>query len=168
MTKSFHASGASTGRNAKAQRLCLSCLIPADLARGALSDHPPTKDTCHCGGKIERFDSRAEAKKFRELKMLQNNGQIFGLRCHPKFDLVVRANDNTLAFSVGSYTADFEYFTRDETLNQAIRHVLDVKPMRRCKRGKSDGKMLPVLSRDAALRIKLFEALYGHKVRFVE
>ena len=129
----------------------------------------PVEEFCdRCGGKIERFDSRAEAKKFCELKMLQNNGQIFGLRCHPKFDLVVSANDNTLAFSVGSYTADFEYFTRDETLNCAIRHVLDVKPMRRWKGGKSDGKMLPVLSREAALRINLFEALYGHKVRFVE
>ncbi len=166
MTKSFRASGASTGRNAKTSRICLDCLRPYDPARGVLSSKPAQKNLCHCGGKIERFDSKSEARHYGVLRLREKAGEIFALKCHPRFDLIIKDKiDPAMGVRVGTYTADFEYLTRDETLNQAIRHVVDVKPH---KRGKRAGEMLPVLSREAALRIRLFEALYGHKVRMVE
>ena len=160
----FSASGASTGRNAKAQRICLSCLLPADLSRGVLSARPPTKNTCHCGGKIERFDSKAEMRRYIILRLRERDEEIFALKVHPKYDLLVSPYDykGHERVKIGSYTADFEYAEKDPALG-AVTVIEDVKPMRLVK-----GKKVPMISPETKLRIKLFEALYGRKVKFVE
>jgi hypothetical protein len=49
------------------------------------------------------FASKAEAKRYGELKMLEKAGEICCLELQPRFDLVV--ND----VSVGRYVADFRY-----------------------------------------------------------
>lgn len=155
---SFRASGASTGRRAKPQWLCLSCTYVAT----------PTEKKCPgpCGGKIERFDSTAEANHFCTLKLRERAGEIFGLRCHPKFDLNVRPNDYNghEGMHVCSYSPDFVYVLKDPHHASGVTVYHEIKPHRKGK----NGVKKPILTPESALKIKLFQALYGVKVRFVE
>lgn len=155
----FRASGASTGRRAKPQRLCLECM------QAAL----PDEKKCACGGKIERFDSTAEAKHFCTLKLLERAGEIFGLRCHPKFELNVRPNDcnGHEGMHVCYYSPDFSYSVKDAYQPGGVAVYLDIKPGKLVKSGKMKGQKKPVMTADAALKIKLFQALYGVKVNIV-
>jgi hypothetical protein len=50
------------------------------------------------------FDSKAEHRRYQELKLMVAAGEIEGLFVHPPFDLHV--ND----VKIGRYTADFEYW----------------------------------------------------------
>lgn len=50
------------------------------------------------------FDSKAEAKRYGDLKLLQTAGEIEDLLVHPKFVLDVNG------VTVCTYTADFSYF----------------------------------------------------------
>lgn len=50
------------------------------------------------------FDSRAEASRYHELKLMESAGQIDRLTVHPKYPLT---QDGLL---VATYTADFRYF----------------------------------------------------------
>lgn len=52
-----------------------------------------------------RFASKAEAKRWKELLLLERAGQITRLRRQPRFDLVVRNE------KVGTYVGDFGYGT---------------------------------------------------------
>lgn len=51
------------------------------------------------------FDSKREAQRWHELKLLEKAGQIHGLVPHPAFDLHVNG------VKVATYIADFAYFT---------------------------------------------------------
>ena len=152
----FRASGASTGRRAKPLRLCLQCMGAA----------LPDEKKCRCGGKIETFDSTAEAKHFCKLKLRERAGEIFGLQCHPKFELNVRPNDYSghEGMHVCYYSPDFLYVLKDPHHASGVTIYEDIKPFRKGK----NGVKKPILTPDAALKIKLFEALYQTKVRFVE
>lgn len=152
--KSFHASGASTGRLAKPRRVCLTCLQTA----------LPDENTCSCGGKIERFDSKAELRNYTELRLLEKAGKIHGLKVHPKYDLNVMDNYGSAATRVGTYSPDFSYIRGTELV---IREVKPHKLVKR-KRGGMIGLKAPILSADAALRIKLFKALWRYEVEVVE
>ncbi|CAB5220218.1 Protein of unknown function DUF1064 [uncultured Caudovirales phage] len=55
------------------------------------------------------FASKAEAKRYAELSILQRAGQIENLKCQPKFPLTVEG------VLVGSYIADFSYFLKGST-----------------------------------------------------
>jgi hypothetical protein len=81
------------------------------------------------------FDSKAEAKRYGELKLLQAAGEIKGLELQPRYDITI--NDKFCAF----YKADFRYI-RDSAMV-----VEDVKGMK-----------TPVYN----LKKKLVEALYPH------
>ena len=87
-----------------------------------------------------RFASKAEARRYQELKILLQAGRIADLTLHPQWPL--RVND----VYVGQYSADFQYREEGRTV------VEDVKPL--------GG---PV-SRDYPLRVKLLKALYGIEV----
>lgn len=54
------------------------------------------------------FPSRAEAKRYGELRLLQSSGKISGLRCQVPFDLTVRD------IKIGRYVADFTYLETGE------------------------------------------------------
>lgn len=54
-----------------------------------------------------RFASKAEARRYLELKMLERAGQISELECQPRFEL--HALDGS---KVASYLADFRYLER--------------------------------------------------------
>ena len=152
----FRASGASTGRRAKPQRLCLQCM-------GAVL---PDEKKCRCGGKIERFDSTAEANHFCKLKLWERAGEIFALRCHPRFELNVRPNEYNghEGAHICYYSPDFCYAIKDKYSSRGIGVYEDVKPFRKGK----NGVKKPILTPEAALKIKLFEAIYNVRVRFVE
>ena len=91
-----------------------------------------------------RFDSRAEAKRWAELKVLERAGQITGLERQMTFRLVV---DNVL---ICKYVADFCYRERRE--HQKTGRWQDV----------SEDQKSPATARNAAYRIKikLARALY--------
>lgn len=50
-----------------------------------------------------KLASKAEARRFRQLQMMERAGAIQDLEVHPRFDLIVAG------VKVGVYTADFRY-----------------------------------------------------------
>jgi hypothetical protein len=56
-----------------------------------------------------RFDSKAEAARYGELKLLEAAGVIAGLRVHPRYLLVEKARVNGENLRAVVYEADFEY-----------------------------------------------------------
>lgn len=91
-----------------------------------------------------RFASQKEAARYRDLKLLEQAGQISGLVLQQRFDLEV------CGVCIGRYVADFEYLEREGGRWQ--RRVEDVKgyrtPLYRWKK-------------------KHFEAQYNAKIREV-
>lgn len=93
------------------------------------------------------FDSKAEARRYGELKILQAAGEILGsLILQPVFILWVKRGDGR-EVSVGKYVGDFQYEAPDGTIV-----VEDVK-----------GVKTPVYR----LKKKMVEAHYGIKIREV-
>lgn len=66
------------------------------------------------------FDSKREANRYLELKLLEKAGEISNLECQPKFDLVVNG------MKVCTYYGDFRY--KDERICKPV--VEDVKGVR--------------------------------------
>lgn len=91
-----------------------------------------------------RFDSKKEAKRYCELKLLEASGQIRLLECQPRFAIEIDGHKIT------TYVADFAYVD-----TKAGRVIEDVK-------GGSATKT-PVYR----LKKKLVEAVYGIEIREV-
>lgn len=53
------------------------------------------------------FDSKKEAKRYQELKLLERAGEIIHLELQPVFDCVVNGH------KVCKYKADFQYFEHE-------------------------------------------------------
>ena len=72
----------------------------------------------------KRFDSLAEARRFRELVLLERAGEIATLMVHPRFELLpgFRLPDGKWESAV-HYTADFSY--QDRSAGRCV--VEDVK-----------------------------------------
>jgi hypothetical protein len=60
-----------------------------------------------------RFDSRAEAKRYQELRLMEMAGEIIGLSVHPRYTLVdgFRTKDGRWVGKI-TYAADFAYTDR--------------------------------------------------------
>lgn len=86
------------------------------------------------------FDSAAEARRYRELRLLEQAGAIGPIQLQPRFPLVVEG------VKIGTYVGDFAYDERGRRI------VEDVKG------GKAT--MTPVWR----LKVKLVSALYGFDV----
>ena len=71
-----------------------------------------------------KFDSKAEARRYGELKMLEKAGKIVGLKVHPKFGLRVDMGRRGKT-EIGFYEADFHYLSEG---GEAV--VEDVKGVR--------------------------------------
>lgn len=84
------------------------------------------------------FDSKAEHKRYCELKLLQRAGQIEDLAVHQRFPCYMQGVKVTV------YEADFTYFTPDEAFV-----VEDVKGMKTAV---------------YRLKKKIFEACYPYKI----
>lgn len=75
-----------------------------------------------------RFDSKAEARRWQELKLLERAGEIHGLSRQPRFRLTVplmRGGNDVGTHELGEYRADFWYLDRQGRLV-----VEDVKGVR--------------------------------------
>lgn len=99
------------------------------------------------------FDSKAELIRWEKLRLWQLAGHVKNLRRQVKFDLVINGE------KVGVYTADFVYDKYHEQPGSPghvvcgwIEVIEDVKG---------------VMTKDAALRIRVFEAIHNKKVHIV-
>ena len=63
------------------------------------------------------FDSKREARRYGELKLLQKAGKISALEVHPRYDIHV--NDE----KVCAYVADFAYKTFDGKVVEDVKGV---------------------------------------------
>lgn len=102
-----------------------------------------------------RFASKREAARFVELKMLEREGVISGLKVQPVYPLqnevvCIRypTSKRNAKGRVARYTADFEYFEEGEWVTE-------------------DVKSEPTLTEAARLRMAVFTALYGRQVRII-
>ena len=61
------------------------------------------------------FDSKAEAKRYTELKLLEKANVISDLRLQPKFDCVVNGK------KICTYRADFDYYEADKYVCEDVK-----------------------------------------------
>lgn len=73
-----------------------------------------------------RFDSRAEARRYRELKLLQRAGEIKDLELQPSFLLIERFKYRGKTYRDTRYIADFAY-TEVKTGLQVVEDVKGVE-----------------------------------------
>lgn len=64
------------------------------------------------------FDSKLEATRYTELKLLEKNGIIKDLHLQPSYELIPTFKKNNKTFKKASYVADFSYY--DNELNKTI------------------------------------------------
>lgn len=81
------------------------------------------------------FASKAEAKRYGELKLLERAGQIKAITIHPAYTMIVNGE------KIGRYTGDFAYF-------EGNKYVVE------------DVKSWPTKTEAYGIRVKLFKALY--------
>ena len=93
------------------------------------------------------FDSKKEAARYAELKMLEKAGEIQGLKLQPRFEISGTVKLPDWKSRARYYVADFEYW------QNGIHTVEDVK-----------GKRTDVYT----LKRHLFLSLYGDQIRFIE
>lgn len=72
------------------------------------------------------FDSRKEARRYAELKILEKAGEIEGLRLQPEYELIPKYRKNGHTVRRTTYRADFEY--TEKATGQLV--VEDVKGFR--------------------------------------
>jgi hypothetical protein len=101
------------------------------------------------------FASKAEARRYAELKLLEKAGEIHGLTLQPGFPLVAQSPLESLPTKLGDYRADFLY-CRCKKRGGGGKHTWVVEDVK--------GFMTP-LSR---WKIKHCEAQYGIKVEIVK
>jgi len=89
-----------------------------------------------------KFDSRAEAKRYNELKLFVHEGSLTDLELQPKFALVVNGE------KVCTYIADFSYKIRGMLVVEDVKSKATKTPQYRIK-------------------VKLLRALTGIEVREV-
>ena len=61
-----------------------------------------------------KFDSKLEAKRYSELKLLEKAGAIKGLELQPKFRLIPTFRKNGKTYRGITYIADFAYYDENE------------------------------------------------------
>lgn len=93
------------------------------------------------------FDSRAEARRFCELRLLQQAGEITGLTVHPRYELIPGAVIDGISEKPIRYTADFAYMEHGKLI------VEDVKG---------------AVTRDYELRRKMMLLLRGITIREID
>ena len=72
-----------------------------------------------------KFDSKAEAERYVELKLMQRAGHISGLQLQPEFELIPRYKKNGKTVRKTVYIADFMYTDNytDETVIEDVKGV---------------------------------------------
>lgn len=97
------------------------------------------------------FDSKKEAARYRELRLLERAGKIRNLELQKKFELIPPQRDaGRLAERAAYYKADFCYDERSDELNAWLPVVEDSKGVR---------------TRDYILKRKLMLWVHGIRIR---
>lgn len=69
-----------------------------------------------------RFDSKAEARRYAELKLLERAGAITELRLQPRYTLLDKyTNGKGKRIRAITYTADFEYREKGKTIVEDVK-----------------------------------------------
>jgi hypothetical protein len=97
-----------------------------------------------------KFDSKKEARRYQELKLLERAGAIKALELQPIFLLQDKFRYDNKGYRKIEYIADFKYIDKDGNVV-----VEDVK---------SEGTATPVYK----IKKKLFLKKYGDKYKFFE
>lgn len=63
-----------------------------------------------------KFDSKLEARRYQELKLLEENGEIFDLELQPKFELIPSFKKDGKTYRKTTYIADFAYKDKEGQL----------------------------------------------------
>jgi len=71
-----------------------------------------------------RFASKAEARRYGELKLLLRDGQITALRLQPRFVLQEKFVRDGKKIRAVTYVGDFEYFERGRKVVEDVKGVL--------------------------------------------
>ena len=96
------------------------------------------------------FDSAKEARRWQELRALQQAGQINALECQVPYPLIVTNLQTGECVEVGRYVADFRYWTVKTQPAQRDRLVVE----------DTKGFRTPTYR----LKRKIVEALYGIRI----
>lgn len=64
------------------------------------------------------FASKAEAKRYLELRAMEQAGLIYHLELQPKFPVIING------IKVCTYIADFAYFTKSERITEDVKGML--------------------------------------------
>lgn len=70
-----------------------------------------------------KFDSKLEAERYKQLKLLERSGEINNLKLQPKFEILKSYKYKGKTIRGVSYYADFMYY--DKTLRKTV--IEDVK-----------------------------------------
>lgn len=83
--------------------------------------------TSKCDG--EKLDSKAEAERYRELRLMQRAGRISKLKCHPQWEIIPaqRGPDGKVLFRAAKYTADFSYIQDGELIVEDVKSEYTAK-----------------------------------------
>ena len=78
------------------------------------------------------FDSRAEMRRYTQLKLLQFNGQIDKLEVHPRFEVIPAMKINGKRERAIFYEADFAYYEEGRWVVEDVKgYVTDVFRLKR-------------------------------------
>ena len=67
------------------------------------------------------FDSAREAQRYRELKLLEQAGEISNLELQPRFLLQDSFRKNGRTYRKIEYVADFKYIEKDKTIVEDVK-----------------------------------------------
>ena len=67
------------------------------------------------------FDSAREAQRYRELKLLEQAGEISNLELQPRFLLQDSFRKNGKTYRKIEYIADFKYIEKDKTIVEDVK-----------------------------------------------
>lgn len=99
-----------------------------------------------------RFDSKKEAARYQELKLLQKAGEIRGLRHHSRWPIEMNG------VKVCEYESDFDYHERHLELGDSFSWYLKVEDVK-----SPATRKLPLYR----LKAKLMKAVHGIEIREV-
>lgn len=64
-----------------------------------------------------KFDSKAEGRRYAELKLLERAGEIRQLELQPRYSIVINGRH------ICNYHADFRYFTAEQSIVEDVKGV---------------------------------------------
>ena len=67
------------------------------------------------------FDSKKEAHRYVELKVMESDGKIKGLELQPEYELVPKFRKNGKSFRSIKYRADFRYIEDGDTVIEDVK-----------------------------------------------